>query len=322
MNMALKIHGGEPDELAEFRNDVLEGLRREQKTLPCKYLYDETGSRLFEEICELRDYYVTRTEAQIFSEHLQDMASQIGPEALIIEPGAGNCEKVRPLLAALERPAAYIPIDISPEILLKAKATIKQSMPRLLVEEAIGDFTGNDVWQVLPAQDERKRVLFFPGSTIGNFDPIQARALLQGFASHLKAGDALLIGTDLDKDPVVLERAYHDSEHVTAAFNKNLLVRINNELQGNFDPELFAHRAFYHPLRQRVEMHLVSLKDQCVSIAGKKISFREGETIHTENSHKYTIAGFHKLLAETGFRAIEHWTDQDQHYAIHYAQID
>lgn len=322
MNMALTIQGGESDELAEFRKDVLAGLRSKQKTLPCKYLYDETGSRLFEEICELRDYYVTRTEAQIFSEHLEDMAQNIGPDALIIEPGAGNCEKVQPLLAALERPAAYIPIDISPEILLQAKAIIKRSMPELLIEEAIGDFTGIDVWEVLPTQDARKRVVFFPGSTIGNFDPMQARNLLRDFASHLKAGDGLLIGTDLDKDPVVLERAYHDSEHVTEAFNKNLLSRINGELQGDFNPDLFAHRAFYHPLRQRVEMHLVSLKEQIVTVAGEKISFREGETIHTENSHKYTVPGFHALLEETGFRAVKHWTDLEQHYAIHYAQID
>ena len=326
MNMAMTIrdnkHEGEPTGLAEFRHDVLTGLSAEQKTLPCKYLYDETGSRLFEKICELHDYYVTRTEAKIFSKHLDDMAAQIGPDALIIEPGAGNCEKVRPLLEALERPAAYIPIDISPEILLEAKAAIQKRLPQLRVEEAVGDFTGSEAWEVLPPQDHRKRVIFFPGSTIGNFDPSQARALLLGFASHLKPGDALLIGTDLDKDPVILERAYHDSEQVTAAFNKNLLVRINSELQADFNPDLFAHRAFYHPLRQRVEMHLVSLKDQSVSVAGNKIDFREGETIHTENSHKYTVAGFHELLRETGFRALKHWTDRDQHYAVHYAQID
>ena len=326
MNMAMTIrdkqHDGEPNGLAEFRHDVISGLSTEQKTLPCKYLYDETGSRLFEKICELHDYYVTRTEAGIFSKHLQDMAAQIGPDALVIEPGAGNCEKVRPLLEALESPAAYIPIDISPEILLEAKAAIQKRLPRLRVEEAVGDFAGSDVWEVLPQQDQRKRVIFFPGSTIGNFDPAQARELLLDFASHLKPGDGLLIGTDLDKDPVILERAYHDSEQVTAAFNKNLLVRINSELQADFNPDLFAHRAFYHPLRQRVEMHLVSLKDQSVSVAGKKIRFREGETIHTENSHKYTVEGFRQLLGETGFRAVKCWTDRDQHYAIHYAQVD
>ncbi|WP_193164306.1 L-histidine N(alpha)-methyltransferase [Microbulbifer hainanensis] len=321
MNMATSPLDHVSPETNVFLVDVIHGLRQAQKTLPCKYLYDETGSRLFEKICELRDYYLTRTEAEIFSRYLSNMAEHIGQDALIIEPGAGNCEKVRPLLQQLDSPAGYIPTDISPEILLAARAEIEALLPTLSVQAAVGDFTQKAFWNSFDCPPASKRVIFFPGSTIGNFDPEQARALLAIFTSQLQPGDGLLIGTDLDKDSVILERAYHDSEHVTAAFNKNLLTRINSELQGNFDLSLFAHRAFYHSLRQRVEMHLVCLRSHDVTIAGERIHFREGETIHTENSHKYSLNGFRGLLEDTGFQTVTHWTDRECRYAIHYAQV-
>lgn len=322
MNMAVSPVREEQSVDVLFLRDVLEGLRREQKTLPCKYFYDETGSRLFEQICELGDYYVTRTETAIFAQYLPDMARRLGPDAAIIEPGAGNCEKVRPLLEALSAPAAYIPIDISPEILLAAKADIESRLPHLRVEAVVGDFTQAETWPTLQSVRNAKRVIFFPGSTIGNFDPQQARSLLRSFRTQLGKGDGLLIGTDLVKDSVVLERAYHDSAHITAEFNKNLLARINSELGADFDLSLFAHRSFYHPLRQRVEMHLVSLKAHSVTLCGEQIAFREGETIHTENSHKYSLEDFSELLRDTGFSPIAHWCDANQHYAVHYAQID
>ncbi|WP_073274404.1 L-histidine N(alpha)-methyltransferase [Microbulbifer donghaiensis] len=306
---------------SDFFRDVLAGLAGEQKTLPCKYLYDEAGSLLFEQICELDDYYLTRTEAAIFRQHITAMARQVGPGALIIEPGAGNCEKVEPLLEHLQAPSGYYPIDISPEILLAAKERITARLPNLEVIASIGDFTQADVWEGLKNLSTQKRVLFFPGSTIGNFTPVQAENLLGFFAAKLGCGDGLLIGTDLVKDSVVLERAYCDSEHVTEEFNKNILARINSELNGNFDLSLFAHRAFYHPLRQRVEMHLVCLKSHLVQVAGRKFEFAEGETIHTENSHKYSISGFNRLLLRAGFSPVCHWSDPQQHYAIHYAQI-
>ncbi|WP_244506176.1 L-histidine N(alpha)-methyltransferase [Microbulbifer marinus] len=306
---------------SDFLTDVLAGLSEEQKTLPCKYLYDEAGSRLFEQICELDDYYLTRTEAAIFREHITAMAQQVGPGALIVEPGAGNCEKVELLLEHLQAPSGYYPIDISPEILLAAKARITARLPNIEVTASIGDFTQADVWQGLKDITPRKRVLFFPGSTIGNFTPEHAEVLLEFFASKLSRGDGLLIGTDLVKDSIVLERAYCDSEHVTEEFNKNILARINSELNANFDLAHFAHRAFYHPLRQRVEMHLVSLKSHTVQIAGRKFEFAEGETIHTENSHKYSISGFNRLLSSAGFTPIRHWCDSEQRYAVHYAQI-
>ncbi|MGL6159202.1 L-histidine N(alpha)-methyltransferase [Microbulbifer sp.] len=319
--MALAQRLDTQPEIGEFLRDVLEGLSGQQKTLPCKYLYDETGSRLFEQICELDDYYLTRTEATILEENLGEMATCIGPEALIVEPGAGNCEKIQPLLEELESPSGYMPIDISPEILLAARDAIKERLPQIQVHATVGDFTQHSAWRALENNGGDKRVIFFPGSTIGNFNPEQARALLRNFSSHLEAGDGLLIGTDLVKDSVILERAYCDSKHITEAFNKNLLVRINGELAGDFDTGLFAHRAFYHPLRQRVEMHLVSLKDQAVHIAGETIRFKEGETIHTENSHKYSLEDFHNLLAETGYTPQKHWRDGQRHYAIHYARV-
>ncbi|BBM03681.1 L-histidine N(alpha)-methyltransferase [Microbulbifer sp. GL-2] len=305
---------------SEFLREVLEGLGGKRKTLPCKYLYDEVGSRLFEDICEVGDYYLTRTEASIFANNLRDIASEIGRDALLIEPGAGNCEKVEALLAVLESPRGYYPIDISPEILLDAERRIKANLPEMQVWSEVGDFTQPGVWDRLSMIPSRKRVVFFPGSTIGNFEPEKAEELLEMFAANLGTGDGLLIGTDLVKDSVRLERAYHDSEHVTEKFNKNLLSRINSELGADFDLSLFAHRAFYHQLRKRVEMHLVSLKKHSVSIADTRVDFSEGETIHTENSHKYSVSDFNQLLARGGFRPICHWKDSADSYAIHYAQ--
>lgn len=302
-----------------FEQDVLAGLNAAQKTLPCKYLYDEAGSRLFEEICALEDYYLTRTEADIFARKIDAMAQALGPDVTLIEPGAGNCAKAEPLLQAMHTPAAYLPLDISPEILFAARQRIQQRIPGLPIAPAVGDFTSPAVWRELPETAGRK-VVFFPGSTIGNFTPEQARSLLCLFADQVQTGDGLLLAADLVKDSVVLERAYHDSNHVTEAFNKNLLHRINRELDGSFNIDAFAHRAFYHRLRRRVEMHLVSLKEQVVEVCGRQFHFAEGETIHTENSHKYTLATLEELLHSTGFQPQQYWTDHQQHYAIYYAE--
>ncbi|WGL17085.1 L-histidine N(alpha)-methyltransferase [Microbulbifer bruguierae] len=326
MNMAIPTAGraGLPDSPSnhrlQFERDVLAGLAAPQKTLPCKYFYDEIGSKLFESICELEDYYLTRVEADIFSCALDEMTMVLGQGVALVEPGAGNCEKAEPLLVAMNDPVAYYPLDISPEILLAAQQRIQRRLPTLDVVPVIGDFTSTTVWQQLPKSHQRK-VLFFPGSTIGNFTPEQARELLQRFAEQLRPGEGILLGADLVKDSVVLERAYHDSAHVTEAFNKNLLTRINNELNGNFNIDDFAHRAFYHRVRQRVEMHLVSLTDQKVEVSGQQFEFAEGETIHTENSHKYTLSGLRTLLHETGFTTQKFWTDNKQHYAIYYAEV-
>ncbi|WKD48464.1 L-histidine N(alpha)-methyltransferase [Microbulbifer spongiae] len=320
MRAALSSVPGKQQQGSEFLRDVLEGLGGKTKTLPCKYLYDEVGSRLFEEICAAEDYYLTRTETDLFTKNLGDIAREIGSGALLIEPGAGNCEKIEMLIAELNAPRGYYPMDISPEILQAAEARIKCHLPGIQVWSEVGDFTQPAVWDKLSTIPSRKRVVFFPGSTIGNFEPQKSVQLLELFAANLGAGDGLLICTDLVKDSVVLERAYHDSAHVTERFNKNLLCRINRELDANFDLSLFAHRAFYHPLRQRVEMHLVSLRRHDVSIAGIRVEFAEGETIHTESCHKYTINGFNALLSKGGFKPIRHWKDASESYAIHYAQ--
>ncbi|MCO1334345.1 L-histidine N(alpha)-methyltransferase [Microbulbifer sp. OS29] len=304
----------------EFLNDVLQGLSDRQKNIPCKYLYDEQGSQLFEKICNLEDYYLMRTETEIFNTYLVDIGREIGAEALLVEPGAGNCEKVEALLNVLEKPSGYYPIDISPEILRQAEKRISQSVSNIPIWTEVGDFTQSKVWDNLTQIPSKKRVVFFPGSTIGNFEPKKAGQLLELFAANLNEGDGLLIGVDLVKDSVVLERAYHDSEHITERFTKNILSRINSELDGDFDSSLFAHRAFYHQLRQRIEIHLVSLKEQSVSISGRQIEFFEGETIHTENSHKYELRGFNSLLLDGGFKPVRQWTDSSESYAIYYAQ--
>ena len=310
---------GHSEAVSEFSRDVIRGLTSPRKTLPCKYLYDEAGSLIFEQICELDDYYLTRTESEIFSKNLPAIAEALGQDVTMIEPGAGNCEKAQPLLAIMDTPRCYIPIDISPEILLAAESRIETALPGLQVQPVIGDFTMPESLGEKTA--ENKEVIFFPGSTIGNFTWEQARTLLQGFGSRLSAGDGLLLGVDLVKDSVILERAYHDDQHVTEAFNKNLLQRINRELNGDFDLDAFAHKAFYHPLRQRVEMHLVSLKSQRVNIDGVQIDFEEGETIHTENSHKYTLETLETLLADAGFHPQQYWTDKNKHYALCYADF-
>ncbi|MFV8782676.1 L-histidine N(alpha)-methyltransferase [Microbulbifer sp. SA54] len=314
-----KVLQSQEMEGGDFLSDVISGLRADRKSLPCKYLYDAAGSKIFEQICELKDYYLTRTEAHIFAENLPEIARTLGANVTLVEPGAGNCEKAEPLLSVMESPAAYIPIDISPEILHAAESRLQAALPSLPIQAVVGDFTAPITWE--PNRLGNRRVIFFPGSTIGNFSCEQAERLLADFASWLSPGDGLLLGVDLVKDSVVLERAYHDDEHVTEAFNKNLLRRINRELNGNFDMDGFSHRAFYHPLRQRVEMHLVSLKSQQVTVAGVQFQFEEGETIHTENSHKYTQEGLTKLLARTGFTPCRHWTDNNNHFAIYYAEI-
>lgn len=319
-NREREICSVESSHLPEFEADVLAGLGGKQKTLPCKYLYDETGSKLFEAICELEDYYLTRTEASIFNDSLESIATMLGDSVVLVEPGAGNCEKAEPLLTCMQAPQAYYPLDISPEILLAAQKRIQARLPELDVTPLIGDFTNPASWVDLPVSENRK-VIFFPGSTIGNFTPEQAEALLEQFSGYLSRGDGLLIGADLVKDSVILERAYHDSNHITEQFNKNLLSRINSELSGNFDIDAFAHRAFYHRYRQRVEMHLVSLTEQKVEVAGQKFEFSEGETIHTENSHKYTLTGLKSLLEKTGFSPRKFWTDNNQQYAIYYAKV-
>jgi L-histidine N-alpha-methyltransferase len=298
-----------------FLEDVVAGLSATPKTLPAKYFYDAAGSVLFERICALPEYYPTRTERGILQQHAASMADALGPRVLLIEPGAGSGEKTQLLLRALQAPAAYVPVDISGEYLEQVAQGWREHFAQLEILPVAADFT-----QVFPipraAAPVARRVVFFPGSTLGNFEPSAARQLLAGFRKLAGEGGRLLLGVDLQKDMSILERAYDDAAGVTAAFNRNLLVRINRELGGRFDPDSFEHVARYDELRHRIEMHLRSRRDQVVSVAGTTVRFRSGETIHTENSYKYTPESVRALAAAAGWRAQARWLDQNNWFGL------
>jgi dimethylhistidine N-methyltransferase len=306
---------GAPAAESDFADELLFGLRSEPKHIPCKYFYDAEGSRLFEQICALPEYYPTRVELRLLNAHAREMAAFIGAQADIVEFGAGAAEKIRPLLHALDSPRAYVPIDISGAYLDGIARRLRADFPALTIRPVVGDFTRE---LALPAPTVR-RVGFFPGSTIGNFEPEEARAFLSNAARTLRGG-GLLIGVDLVKDPQILHAAYNDTAGITAAFNKNLLARANRETEADFDPSAFSHYAFYNPVRQRIEMYLISNWAQRVSVCGRAIFFAEGEAIHTENSHKYTVDGFRALASSAGFVPRAVWCDADRMFSIHWLE--
>jgi dimethylhistidine N-methyltransferase len=299
----------------EFGAAMLAGLDRAAKRISSKYFYDHAGSLLFDRICELPEYYPTRTEMGLLKAHAREMAALIGPDATLIEFGAGSSRKVGVLLDALERPRSYEPVDISGDYLHSVAKTLRETRPGLAVHPIVADFMKPFS---LPGGDMR-RMGFFPGSTIGNFDRADALAFLRRAARLLKGG-GLLIGVDLVKDPARLHAAYNDAASVTEAFNKNLLIRANRELEADFDLDAFAHYAFYNPAMRRIEMHLMSLTAQCVSLCGRRIFFAEGETIHTENSYKYTVEGFVALAEEAGFVSRKVWCDPDGLFSLHWLE--
>jgi dimethylhistidine N-methyltransferase len=303
--------------LESFLAEVLIGLRRPQKELPSKYFYDERGSQLFERICELKEYYITRIEASLMQAHIKEMVELIGPRVLVIEHGCGNCEKVRFLMDHLHDPVAFIPIDISQEQLLQVAKELDSVYPQLQLLPVCADYMSSFELPV-PERESERTVVYFPGSTISNFDPIPAKHFLQHIASLCGSGGALLIGVDLKKEPAVLHNAYNDSEGLTAAFNLNLLARINRELDCDFHLDGFEHYAFYNPRESRVEMHLVSQRDQAVHLDGKTISFAKGESIWTENSYKYNLDEFEQMAAAAGFRVERVWVDERQWFSVQY----
>jgi dimethylhistidine N-methyltransferase len=298
-----------------FRAEVLAGLSQKLKKLPCKYFYDERGSRLYERICQLDEYYIPRTEASIMSAHIGEMAELIGRGVRIIEYGCGNCEKVRFLLDHLDEPVAYVPIDISHQQLKHVAEGLSASYPQLEILPVCADYTSRFA---LPAaeRESRRAVVYFPGSTISNFDLLPAQRFLEQMAQVCGPGGGLLIGVDLKKDPAVLHRAYNDSQGVTAAFNLNLLERINSELGADFQPENFEHHAFYNQAQGRVEMHLVSKREQTVNLDGEVIPFAEGETIWTESSYKYSLDEFARLAV--GWEVVRVWTDDKRWFSVQY----
>ncbi|WP_428268547.1 L-histidine N(alpha)-methyltransferase [Haliangium sp.] len=307
-------------ELDEFRADVLRGLAQPQKRLPSKYFYDERGSQLFDRICELDEYYPTRTELAIMSDYVDEMVAAIGPDVLLIEYGSGSSVKTRILLDHLPALAGYAPVDISKEHLAQTSEALAGAYPHIPVYPICADFTGT---YELPANApaSARRVVYFPGSTIGNFTADAAQAFLGHIAEVCGAGGGVLIGIDRQKPVSVLEAAYNDAEGVTAAFNLNLLARINRELGADFELARFAHRAAYDADRGCVEMYLVSMVDQFVTVAGHRFPFRAGETIHTEYSHKYTIEGFRALAAPAGLSVTQVWSDPREYFSVLYLEV-
>jgi dimethylhistidine N-methyltransferase len=295
-------------ERERFLADALAGLGRPQKTLPCKYFYDERGSALFDRICELPEYYPTRTELGILRRHAAAMAAAVGPRCLLVEYGSGSSTKTRLLLERLDQPAAYVPVDISREHLLRSAAALARRHPRVRVIPVCADFTQPFELPRVPRAE--RRVAYFPGSTIGNFAPPDARKFLTHVADQCGPGGALLIGVDLRKARTILEPAYDDAAGVTAEFNRNLLVRINRELGADFDPAAFDHLAFWNAAEGRVEMHLVSRREQAVRLGGRRIAFAAGESVHTENSYKYDLRDFAALARSAGFEVERVWTDE------------
>lgn len=295
---------------------MLAGLSRARKEIPPRFFYDEAGSKLFDEICELPEYYPPRVEIGILTSRLPELAARVVPGASVIGFGSARARKVRLLLDALREPAGYAAIDISREELLSSCRALAQDEPRIRVVAMWADYMEPlDVSVLAPLPDPR--IVFFPGSTIGNLHPEEALAFLKRIARVAGPGGRLVLGADLVKDPAVLHAAYNDARGVTAAFNRNVLARANRELSAEFDLGEFEHRAFYDAGRARIEMHLVSRRAQSVVVAGRTFAFAEGETILTECSYKYTVDGMRDFARLAGFLPCDVWVDERRWFSVH-----
>jgi dimethylhistidine N-methyltransferase len=304
----------------DFRTDILAGLGGSPKSLPCKYFYDAAGTELFDRICELREYYPTRTEIGILREHAREMAWLIGPRARLVELGSGSSQKTRILLDELGDLDAYVPVDISPEYLARASRELVRDYPDLRIVPVVADYT--EPFDLPKADRAVRTVAFFPGSTIGNLEPDEAEDFLRVVAGLCQGAGGLLIGVDLKKDRQMLEAAYDDDLGVTAAFNLNLLTRINRELGGNFDLDAFRHRAFYDEAEGRIEMQLVSLRRQQVKVGTSVFRFDEGEPITTEYSYKYEAGQFADLAKSAGFSCVRVWIDEKRLFSVQYFGVE
>lgn len=306
----------------DFRADVLAGLAARPKRLAPKYFYDKRGSELFDRITGLPEYYPTRTEIGILRRNADEIAKVAGESPLLVEYGSGSSQKIRILLDALSgHDVRYVAIDISREHLLESTEALAEELPQVAVYAVCADYSKPYPLPAEALEGAGRRVAFFPGSTIGNFLPGEALAFLRNTAETLGAGGALLIGADLHKDPAILEAAYDDGQGVTAQFNLNLLNRINRELDADFDLDRFEHRALYDAEAHRIEMHLVSGERQQVRIGEASFGFETGESIHTENSHKFTIDGFRELARSAGFEPGAVWTDADALFSLHWLEV-
>ena len=303
----------------DFRSQVIHGLTQKHKRLPCKFFYDQRGSQLFDQICELDEYYLTRTELEILRRHAPEMAAALGPRCRVVEYGSGSSLKTRLLLDELGEPVSYVPLDISREHLHQAARRLAENYPKLNVLPVCADYTRPFA---IPDGDGAVRTaVYFPGSTIGNFEPHEARDFLRQTAQRCGKGGGLLIGVDLKKDPAVLHAAYNDAAQVTAQFNLNLLARINRELDGDFPLDRFAHYAFYNPRLGRIEMHLISQAAQTVRAVGTEFPFDDGESIFTESSFKYTLEEFESLAAAGGWTVRQVWTDDRRLFSVQYLTV-
>lgn len=302
--------------LGDFSSDMLAALRSHPRCLSPKYFYDQPGSALFDRICNLPEYYPTRTELALLETHSAEIAERMGPRAEIVEFGAGSLRKIRLLLDVMDQPLRYVPIDISGAHLSASAAQLQRDYPGLRILPVMADYTAAFH---LPAKEPGggRRVGFFPGSTIGNLHRDDALKFLRQAARSLRGG-ALLIGVDLIKAPSVLHAAYNDSQGITAAFNSNLLARANRELDANFDLSRFVHGAFYNAPLQRVEMHLISRAAQQVRVCGECFDFEEGETLHTENSYKFTVESLQALAVRAGFEPGKVWVDPGKLFSLHW----
>lgn len=303
----------------QMLDEVLDGLQQPQKWLPSKFFYDRRGSELFEEITTLDEYYLTRSEIEILEHHIHDIVQQIGSRAVILELGSGSSKKTRMLLDHLEDAAAYIPVDISDEYLMQVVKSLKREYPHLAIQPVCADYTKSFSLPEI-GQEYDRCVAFYPGSTIGNFRPGEAKKFLGQVASITGPSGALLVGIDLKKDKKILEAAYNDKKGVTAAFNKNILRRLNREIGADFDLDLFTHHAFYNEEKGRIEMHLRCESDHSVQIDGEVIRFSEGETIHTESSYKYSLEGFEKLASDW-YTVEKVWTDRKNLFSLQFLNV-
>ena len=298
-------------------SDVIAGLSSDPRALPCKYFYDERGAALFQKICELPEYYVTRTEIDILSRHHSEIAAQIGPNVELIGLGTGAGTKTRIVIEALEKPAVYVPVDISEKQLRKSSAFFGKIFPNLEILPVCADYL-QPVVLPSPRHKPARNVVYFPGSTIGNFEPTEALEFLRRIANVAGQGGGLLIGVDLQKDQNVIEAAYNDQAGVTAEFNLNLLAHINRETGANFDLTRWRHRAIYNTEAGRIEMYLISATDQTVRIQDRQFHFRADEKILTEHSYKHTPEGFIALAHQAGFDFLKLWTDDARLFGVFY----
>lgn len=311
------FHDYAPD-VGSFRQALLDGLSAARKSIPCRFLYDAQGSALFDQICELEEYYPTRTEIGMLRAQGGEMAERIGPDCQLIELGGASSLKAKILLDALDRPGVYMPVDISREHMQTAVRRLHDERPDLAIHAICADYGQPFALPVTEAGG--RRVAFFPGSTIGNLNPGEAIDFLSDWAAKLGRGGAMLIGVDLRKDPELIRRAYDDARGVTAAFSKNVLARANRELDADFDLDSFAHRARYDTERGCIVIHLESLRAQTARVGSHRLDFAAGEQVHIEDSYKYTLAGFRALAMAGGFMPIQVWTDPDALFSIHYLE--